>query len=412
MAARLVVTLPPGRSGEAALEFARRARREGADLLELRGDFHADGAIDAAALARELPLLAAERGGELPRAFLCAAAEIDRPLGSPAEGTTLRSWHADRPLTPSEALAVWESCVPGPTALKHVEPLGTPRDGLRLLETQRRLGQRFRAARITVLAVGDLALPFRCLLAAGNELDYVALDGQSLAAPGQRLLADAVRERDAGGRDRGGRRLGLLGAGIAQSRSPERHRQPFDRIDLPPDTELAPLLAELHPFYDGFAVTSPFKREAARIAGSALPAVNTLLRTPDGWSGANTDVDGAREAVRRLGVAELTALGDGGATAALREACAREQVRLSVLRRAEVFGHALSGTFVWTWPPGLAAPDGLRFDRARVAVIAYGERARWVSREIRTRGGRPVAIGGRWFAAQAHGQERLWEAMR
>ncbi|MHB8418086.1 MAG: shikimate dehydrogenase [Myxococcales bacterium] len=412
MSGRRVVTLPPGCEGGEALKFARRAKLAGAELLELRSDLHPGDALDAAALARLLPLLAAERGRDLASELRSAAAEVDRPLGGPADGATFLSYHADRPLPPDEAVAFWESHEPGARAIKHVEPLGAPGDGLRLLETQRKLGERFGAGRVTVLAVGPLALPFRCLLAAKNALDYLALDEHFLAAPGQRLLADAVRERAGSSGSSLVPRRGILGAGIAQSRSPQRHLQPFDRVDLPPDTELEPLLHALHPFYGGFAVTSPFKKAAARLAGSPLPAINTLLRAESGWVGANTDVDGARAVVRRLGVAELTALGDGGATAALREACAQEQVRLSVLRRGGLPGRPLTGTLLWTWPADLPPPEGLRFEHARVAVITYGARARQVSGAIRDRGGVPVGVGARWFAAQARGQARLWEAGR
>ncbi|HUB05996.1 MAG TPA: shikimate dehydrogenase [Myxococcales bacterium] len=404
MPARYVVTLPPDRAGDEALAFAAAARRGGAQLLELRSDLTPDGAVDAAALARELPLLAAERGRRLPAAWREAAAEIDVPLGAPAEGATLRSWHAEAPLAPAEALAGWARLPPPGVPLKHVEPLGEPREGARLLETQRLLVERYGAGRVTVLPTGALALPFRALLAERNALDYVALDERFAAAPGQRLLADARRAEGGTGRPR----RGILGTGLAQSRSPERHEAPFDRLDLPPDAPLDDLLSALHPFYAGFAVTSPFKKAAARLAGSPLPAVNTLCRTSSGWSGANTDVDGALAAIRGLGAAGLTALGDGGATAALRQVCVRERIELSVVRRDALPARPLAGTCVWTWPPELPPPASLRFAGARVAVITYGPRAERIASAIRERGGEPVGVGERWFTAQADGQARLW----
>ncbi len=404
--ARLVVTLPRGLGREEQHGFARRAREAGADLLELRSDLHGERDVEPAALAGELPLLAAERGRPLPSTWLATASERDRALGSPPDGRALISWHAERPLEPREALAAWEARAPDAAAVKHVEPLGSPAQALRLLETRRLLAERFGAG-VTVLAVGALALPFRCLLARENALDYVALDATALAAPGQRLLAAAVRERKA--KASSPLRRGILGTAIAQSRSPERHVQPFDRIDLPADADLGPLLEALHPFYAGFAVTSPFKKAAAQIAGSSRPAVNTLRRTEGGWEGLNTDVDGARAVLRSLGARSLTALGDGGVTAALREACAAEGVALSVLRRQALSDRSLSGTLVWTWPPQLPPPPRLRFDGARVAVVTYGARAQQVSDAIRARGGEPVVVGEQWFSAQADGQARLWE---
>lgn len=399
-----MVTLPPGLPRETALAFARAARRGGADRLEVRTDLHR-GAIDAPALARELPLLVAERGEPAEPAWLASAAVVDRPLGDgrPAEVLSL---HAEGPLSPAKALQIW-SARPPPAGvhLKHVEPLGDLADAKRLLVTQQQLGDRFGAKLVTVLATGTLALPFRCVLAQTNALDYVALDAGWSAAPGQRLLAEAIRERRQG---RGGPRFGILGAALRHSRSPCVHRQPFDRIELPADTDLPALLAALQPWYAGFAVTNPFKRAAAEIARTALPAVNTLLRTPDGWRSANTDLAGAGAALLRLGGGALTILGEGGASVALREACRSLDRPASVRRRREQFEAPLEGTLVWTWPAHLAPPAGLRFRHARVGVIAYGVPGRQVADQIRKLGGSPVALGARWFVAQAREQRKLW----
>ncbi|HET9450673.1 MAG TPA: shikimate dehydrogenase [Aggregicoccus sp.] len=402
-----VVTLPPALRAEAALPFARQAFRRGAQLLELRTDLHAPGDVDPRALAQVLPLLVSERERPVPPAWLAAARLVDLPVEGVLQSggpQLLASHHAERPLSTAEALALWARPLPAGTHVKHVEPLGSPERLPQLLETQAALLARFGQGRVTVLAMGALALPARAVLATRNALDYLAVGEGFRAAAGQRLLEDAVREQ----RAEQALRRGILGTGIAHSRSPRIHRQPFDRIDLPEDAPVEALVDALLPHYAGFAVTSPFKKRLARHVGSALDAVNTLVRRGSGWEAFNTDFEGARAVLRRLAERELFVLGDGGASAALRAVAGEEGVGLRVLRRAEV-EVPLRGCGVWTWPERVELPPGLRFEGARVAVIAYGAPGRRIAEQIRRHGGTPVPLGAAWFIAQARRQRSLWE---
>lgn len=406
MSRRRVVTLPPGITPQGAVEFARKARLGGAQLLELRTDLHPDSLL-AAPLAQQIELLVSARGREISEEWLSSARLVDHELPAIPSKRVLVSHHAKAPMRPLEALSHWRAVACGAAwGIKHVEPLGEPKDAARLFETQRLLRERLSAQHVTVLATGPLALPFRCLLSKLNSLDYVALGSDWAAAPGQRLLADAVRSAN----HEGGARLGILGSAIAHSRSPRIHKQPFDRIDLPADTQLAPLLAALHAHYKGFAVTSPFKKQVARLIDSPLEAINTLVRSGAGWTGANTDVDGAAKVLARLGEGAVTVLGDGGVTAAIRLAGKRTRHSLKVLRQEEAKGRELGGAVIWTWPSSVAPPEGLRFSKARVAVVAYGAGARKTAAEISARGGVPLLLGAQWFVAQARAQRALWEA--
>lgn len=407
-----VVTLPPQISGAPALSFAREAKRRGADLLELRTDLHADRAIDTAALAEVLPLIVSERGRSLSQEWVAHAALADRPVEAPEARATpcLASHHADAPMPPEDALALWRRypLAPG-SSIKHVEPLGKPADGFRLLRTRQLLRELAGHERVTVLATGPLALPYRCVLAEDNALDYVAAGPEWMAAPGQRLLADAVRAARARPDTA---RLGILGSGIPGSRSPRIHPPPFDRLDLPADAPVGEIVDALRPFYAGFAITSPFKKVLARHVGSPLEAINTLVRSAGGWSDANTDVDGARAVLERLvgdTDEEVTVLGDGGSTAALRLAAESTGSRLRVLKRADITATPVTGHVVWTWPDRIEAPGPLAFAQAKVAIIAYGAPARRIAAEVRRRGGVPMMLGAHWFVAQARGQRRLWE---
>ncbi|WP_342374099.1 shikimate dehydrogenase [Myxococcus stipitatus] len=417
--ARRVVTLPPTLLGSDAVHFARECQRRGADVLEIRTDLHAPDAVDPAALASVLPLLVSERGKPLPASWVSAAWRVDRDLmdatghqGSldAPSGKLLASHHAERPLGTDEALRLWERELPADALVKHVEPMTDPAHVRTLLETQRRMMDRFGPTRVTVLGMGAIALPARAVLARNNLLDYVAAGGSWAAAPGQRLLDDVVREWR--GADRttlpAPLRLGIFGTSIAHSRSPRIHRQPFDRIDIPEDGPVEALVDSLLPSHGGFAVTSPFKMRLAKHTGSPLDAINTLVRRGHRWESFNTDTEGARKVLERLGAGDVFVLGDGGATSALRTVAAERGQALRILRRADIQG-PLAGAGVWTWPDRVAAPDSLRFERARVAVIAYGAPGRRIAAEITRRGGIPVLLGAAWFVAQARRQRELWE---
>jgi shikimate kinase len=400
--ARRVVTLPPFTH---PVEFAWKARHTGAEVLEVRTDL-TPLEVDLAPVVRALPVLVAERGLAAPASWRSRAALLDAADGS------VRSLHAEAPLTVEEALAHWRD-VPEGVHVKHVEPLGDLARAHRLFETQKRLAERFGPSRVTVLATGPLALPFRALLSLDNALDYLALEPSWSAAPGQRLLADAVRASQRAAHDPRTQRLGILGHPLAHSRSPRLHAQPFDRLEVPEDLDVGALLSALRPHYRGFAVTTPFKKRVARAVGALRPAVNTLVRDVEGWGAFNTDRDGAAATLsvltERAGHRPVTVLGDGGATDALREAASQLGVPLTVMTRATV-GPVTTRAAVWTWPASVPPPPTSRLDGVTVAVIAYGAPARAIAASIRALGGTPLRLGPRWFLAQARRQRALWEA--
>ena len=401
---RRVVTLPPDGAAEA---FAWNARHKGAELLEIRTDL-VPHHTDLRRAARALPLIVSQRTDEVPAQWLELAALVDRPLER-GGGGTLVSFHAEKPLSTDEVLALWESVPPG-CFVKHIEPLGSLGSAPRLFETRAKLVARFGASLVTVLPMGPLALPFRAVLAQGNALDFVAMEGGWTAAPGQRLLVDALRESRRAMRDPERARLGILGHRIAHSRSPRIHQAPFDRIDLDPAAvDLEALLAALMPHYSGFAVTNPFKKVAARAVASDRDAVNTLVRRDGKWASFNSDVEGARAVLEALGDGPVTVLGEGGVADALGEA-ARGHWPLTFIKRSQVPSAPVTGLAVWTWPVQLEPPPGLRFEGARVAVIAYGAAGLAVARKVTALGGTPVRLGPRWFIAQARRQRQLWES--
>ncbi|RKH53819.1 shikimate dehydrogenase [Corallococcus sp. AB049A] len=412
MATRRIITLPPTLTGADAIAFARDGLKRGADVIEVRTDLHAPGDVDPDALARVMPLLVSERGKPLPAPWVQAAWRVDRDVERAQDmdappGKLLASHHAEGPLTTAEAMRRWSRPIPPDALVKHVEPMDGPAHLDVLLQTQAALSQRFGAERVTVLGMGPVAIPARAVLSRRNGLEYVAMGGPWTAAPGQRLLDDVVREHRKA-KDPHALRLGILGTAIPHSRSPRIHRQPFDRIDLAEDAPVEAVVDALLPHYAGFAVTSPFKMRLAKHTGSQLDAINTLVRRGSRWESFNTDTEGARAVLERLGSKDVAVLGDGGSTQALRLVAAEQRFALRVVKRAEI--HApLSGDWVWTWPDRVAPPENLRFQGARVAVIAYGAPGRRVAAEIVRRGGTPLLLGAAWFVAQARRQRQLWE---
>lgn len=124
----------------------------------------------------------------------------------------------------------------------------------------------------------------------------------------------------------------VIGQPIAHSQSPGIHavfaRQTaqdlrYEAIEIAPDA-LAAKLAELHQAgYQGLSVTLPHKTavpalcEAVSERAALAAAVNTLIATPSGWRGDNTDGEGLLRDLDRLGYvvrdARVLVLGAGGA---------------------------------------------------------------------------------------------------
>jgi len=207
---------------------------------------------------------------------------------------------------------------------------------------------------------------------------------------------------------------GLLGAGIAGSRSPELHETEARALGLPlvyrildgavmgyGEADLPRILTMLGQIgFAGVNVTHPFKQAVVPLldhlseAAQVLGAVNTVVWRPDGLFGDNTDWSGYREHF-------LTGLGDkpretvamigaGGAAAAVGFAhldlgardlrivdTAPERAQALAARLGAVFpearitaipdaAHALSGAdgVVQTSPVGMQSHPGLPFDPA------------------------------------------------
>lgn len=133
----------------------------------------------------------------------------------------------------------------------------------------------------------------------------------------------------------GGKRLGLIGHPVGHSQSPRLFAERFERLgrhdlsyevfDLP-DISDFPDWNEAHPDVVGLNVTIPHKvavmpyLRSLGTEATQIGAVNTLVRTPEGWVGHNTDTWGFRRSIQPFlkNIHERAlVLGTGGSAAAV-----------------------------------------------------------------------------------------------
>ncbi len=128
-----------------------------------------------------------------------------------------------------------------------------------------------------------------------------------------------------------GKRFGLLGQTLSHSWSPQIHAMladyTYDLRNVEPEA-LEGFLRSTD--LDGMNVTIPYKKAVVPFCASLSPAaerigsVNTLIRTPAGWHGDNTDYAGFRYMVERSGAdiqgRKTLVFGTGGASLAVRAA--------------------------------------------------------------------------------------------
>lgn len=127
-------------------------------------------------------------------------------------------------------------------------------------------------------------------------------------------------------------RCAVLGSPIVHSLSPAMHRAAYAALGLDwsygtfdvAEGELREFVSEHRDGWRGYSVTAPLKREAAGLAVTrdadtqALGVANTLVAADNGWAASNTDVPGAINALRAVGVGSLSSVRivGAGATAA------------------------------------------------------------------------------------------------
>ena len=164
------------------------------------------------------------------------------------------------------------------------------------------------------------------------------------------------------------KRFGLIGHPVAGSLSPRLFeaayggRYPYNLLEGPV------FEASWQRFldgYDGINITAPFKQDAFRsvdvLSGDArlIGAVNLAVKTPEGITGYNTDVDGVVLAVQETGlpVSEALVVGCGGAGRAAAVAALRLGCRVTLANRTPARAAALAADLGCAWLPAADLAD-------------------------------------------------------
>lgn len=147
---------------------------------------------------------------------------------------------------------------------------------------------------------------------------------------GRQLLSDGRSDRKPGTQ-----RAAVLGSPVAHSLSPALHRAAYDALGLQgwdygrhevDEAGLAGFVEDLDASWRGLSLTMPLKEAAFAVADEVSEtarrcrAINTLVPTPGGWVGDNTDVHGIVAALRAAGVGTPTTATVIGAGATARSA--------------------------------------------------------------------------------------------
>ncbi len=259
--------------------------------------------------------------------------------------------------------------------------LGSSRDLLSLLDAYDELS----GVEKVLLGMGPYGFPTRVLASRlGSALSYCTA-GERSAAPGHVdpvTLSAIYRARSIGERTE---LYAVIGNPVMHSRSPWIHNPGFralgiDAVYLPlPIDDIALFFAIAERLrIRGSSVTIPHKRAVLPYLAERSPEVarigscNTLVRTPNGWRGANTDASGflapLRRAVegtrppRRLPAMTALVAGAGGSARAVVFALTDEGARVTVANRTVERARSLAEEFGCDWAELSSGLVGRGFD--------------------------------------------------
>lgn len=373
-------------STEAALTALWRAARS-ADLAELRADYLPDPNPVRLLATRPLPVIFTCRprrhgglfsGREAARLAVLRAAvqagadyvdieddvDFSAVFTPPEAARAIVSYH-NFECTPDPLEDVYQRLSQTPAGvLKIATQANTLRDAWRVLDLLQRPRQNVRP--LIACAMGPRGLFTRVLGPQfGSFLTYAAMAKDRASAPGQLSLQDMTdlyRLRAVGPATR---IIGLLGTPLGHSLSPIIHNAAFhamglDYLYVPFDADDPSAfwdLAERLPLY-GLSVTVPYKiavcsrLESMDPVATAAGAVNTAVRTPSGWAGFNTDVDGFLAPLLQAGALPYSSaiiVGAGGAARAAAYALRRHGLAVRIIARrveaAEVLARTLGADY-------------------------------------------------------------------
>ncbi len=319
-----VITLPRSAAKDPKA-FAQKAKRAGADVLEIRSDL----TPHVQRFSSPLPLLVAIRGtddglvDQLTPAFVDSENVADA-VWLPKGAKLILSFH-DHAATPSFVLLkkiAASMLKEKPWAIKIATFVKSYDDLVTLEKLQDWLEKH--TQRSIVLGMGPMAHLSRIMSPLRNALTYATLDDADAAAPGQLPISLYALTK---GR-KNPKLFGILGGPhITTSLSPVIHNALFLRHKIDalyscfPSENFASTLKTLEKLrIKGLSVTAPFKHDAFDAASKIelfaekLGVANTLVKSGKKWKGFITDSYGILEGYPELtGVHNVALLGAGGA---------------------------------------------------------------------------------------------------
>jgi len=391
---QLVVTIYE-ETPEKAIDVIR-ALRDDHDAIELRVDAFGGHAVDWAAVraATAKPVIATNRGGA-PVADANADL-IDVEWGHPIPaGRRVILSHHDYEGMPEVDILVTE------VRADHVKLAVTPRnfaDNVRLLALLEGRGN------LSVIGMGGRGLYARILAPFfGSELQFVSVEENRQAAPGQLTLAQALAIYGPNRKALHAERIfAIVGNPAAHSGSPAIHNAIFRERGV----AAAYAIFETDDFRDiarpfaggerfaptGMSITAPFKEVAfsfateigADIRPNACEAesVNTLVRIGGRIVADNTDVDGFASLIARTSARTAAVIGAGGTSRAALVALRRAGIESTVFNRTagKLSARPLDQLPSWrgdlvinTLPQNVSIPLP---DAATIIEAAYGRDSR------------------------------------
>jgi 3-dehydroquinate dehydratase len=327
-----------------------RALNADHDAIEVRADPFGEYAVDWSAFraATAKSIIATNRGGghvDIDAALAAGIDLVDVEWPEDADRDRVVLSHHDYDGMPNVADLLRRM------RARYVKIAATPHnfaDNARLLEALGKPG-------ITMIGMGARGLYSRILAPFfGSELQFVSVDEQRSAAPGQLTLKQALAiygpNRNA---LRADRVFAIVGNPAAHSGSPAIHNAIFRERGIAAAYsifETDDFLDVATPFArgerfapDGISITAPFKEDALTFAESIgadirdnareAGAVNTLVRIGDRMVADNTDVDGFQHLIAKTGARTAAIIGAGGTARAALVALRRAGIEFTVFNR-------------------------------------------------------------------------------
>lgn len=303
-------------------------------------------------------------------------------------------------------------------------------DALRMLC----LVQKQKSLRLAGICMGEFGQPTRILgPVVGNFIDYASLEGE-IAAPGQLTaheLCTTFRYKEL---KQTTTIYGLIGDPVSKSFSHLTHNRAFALAHLDAVyVKMALKKEELPTFFtlinalpfQGLSVTMPLKEEVQPhlhkidFEAKEMGAVNTLVRTKEGWSGYNSDARGALDAIEahaRVKDKQLFILGRGGASKAIAFEAKKRGAKVTLLGSEERKASSLESydILVNTTPSGMSPscdemplnPQALQTGKVVMDIIMNPQKTRLLQEAEKK--GCTLVFGSEMFINQALGQFDLW----